>query len=266
MESLSQPEERCGSILGQEKLILGQSKEINEGIRKTFCDRLYSIQGGFNDSDSDIELLDLLTYKEFHFETERELNFMKKMDFFRLFHTNELSLSCMNQKKCILSFIKFLFPLKVNRFCLSNGSFQLKSIAVYLNKITRISSRVLEEISFRRFNINHQQLRKILVAFKLTKELKFIDCRISVLKILKFSDSLKNSEIMKLDFSQCGTLIRRDWNDYPLIFLNLIQGLSTSLHLKLSLSEITVNSTGIQESNAREILDANGFTNVKLAI
>ncbi|CAI2386272.1 unnamed protein product [Moneuplotes crassus] len=199
------------------------------------------------------------------FMSQETLAFAKKLNFFGSFIFEHFDLFSMKTKnKIIANYIKRSFPEKMTTLTVYSGSDLLPITSHVFNIIMRINSRVLKKIIIRNYKISIHQFKRIMASYKNVYETQFGGCKISVPTVFDLSQSMRNTKINHLEFVFCGNPELSDWKDNPQKFITLIQCLATSPDFKLSIKTIRVVYCGIESKKCRQILDENGFNDVKL--
>ncbi|CAI2368815.1 unnamed protein product [Moneuplotes crassus] len=161
------------------------------------------------------------------------------------------------------NFINSSFPQRVTGLSIECSKDPYLDILPISNLIFEVSSKVLEKINIHGFRISAYQFKRIMPCCKHLKKISFWRCDISIPSVFNFSQALKNTKIEMLDFSGSGYANFSNWDEGLEEFENLIQGLATSPELKISLREFIARIYEIKEEKIREILEENGFNNVK---
>ncbi|CAI2369907.1 unnamed protein product [Moneuplotes crassus] len=233
----------------REKLILTKDNIISKILSKSHYFNCFSYELDCEDSDDSRNNEDYDPYLELDFQSSHDRNYGKKNNFLSSFSVDLLD---------------FSFPQKMKALSINSHRDTSLKIPDTFNTIIRLSSRVLREIWVSNFCISAPQFKRLMVAYKHVHSILLDCCKISVPAVFDFSKLLKNTHIEKLDFACVGEPEYSDWEGNPQEFINLIQGLATSLDLKLSLRKIIATGCGVEMKKVRKILHQNGFYNVKL--
>jgi len=78
----------------------------------------------------------------------------------------------------------------------------LIGIQGYLPSIMEASYRVSEAIVLDSFIINEQQLKKVFMAARLTKEIEFVECKFRLPRLPEISKCLKSTTIKKITLNK----------------------------------------------------------------
>ncbi|CAI2378263.1 unnamed protein product [Moneuplotes crassus] len=167
--------------------------------------------------------------------------------------------NCSKRNKWILKFLRNSFPNQVYRFVLDSASPFGDSISYYFGDVIRISSKIQKEILLNKFCISFSQFKRLITAYKHLESVKITSCKLSIPTVADLHLALKNTHIQELDLYFCGAPKLSNWKDNPQEFKNLIKGLSTSEHLKTSLSKLTLKGCYIPHHKAEHLLLNTGF-------
>ncbi|CAI2369047.1 unnamed protein product [Moneuplotes crassus] len=188
------------------------------------------------------------------------------MSFLKDYYTqvNEFYLTFINRKKKhIINSFTSSFPKSVAHVRIDSKDRLLLNISLHFKGIIRISSRVLNEIDISSFRISQPQLKRFIVFYKHVQAIRFYSCKLSVSVVMDFTDLLKNTNIQILSFCYSAIPKHDHWETDLNEFINLIKSLATSKDLKKMLKYLSLTKSMAEPSEARKILDQNGFDKVE---
>ncbi|CAI2377770.1 unnamed protein product [Moneuplotes crassus] len=184
----------------------------------------------------------------------------------RYFSCIEFELFQNSQKECGL--VTIVITSRESQFILFNNSFRdpINLPTCYLDPIIRLNFRVLNKMCLECFCINFRNLKKFITSFRHVETLCILLCKLSIPEIPDFAKALNNTSIQKFKLCWSGLPNASNWVEDPQELTNLIQGLSTSPDLKLSLQEVDLRRCLPNETMARSLLEENGFGSAKVII
>ncbi|CAI2368926.1 unnamed protein product [Moneuplotes crassus] len=161
-------------------------------------------------------------------------------------------------------FLEFSLPNKTNfLYFYSSNKMDLKR-SNYLNFLLRISSKVLQIVSFESFCIGLSSLKRLVAAYKHVGGLRLWDCRLSIPSVPDFSKALSNCQIQELDLYRSRRSYNSDWGDNFNEFKNLVQGLASSPDLRLSLKEVNITHCEVNQDEVEQTFEENRLGGVKI--
>ncbi|CAI2372042.1 unnamed protein product [Moneuplotes crassus] len=167
-------------------------------------------------------------------------------------------------KRFVLNFLQSSFPNKIKSLDFgSSGQMDLKRCN-YLNSLTTLSSKVVREINFRQFSIGLPQLKRLVAAFRHVRTLCLGHCRLSIPSVPDLSKALKNCQIQEINLQGSGSPDCSDWENNLDEFENLVQGLASSLDLKLSLEKVFVTACGVTQNKVEQVFEENQLGEVNI--
>ncbi|CAI2372150.1 unnamed protein product [Moneuplotes crassus] len=134
----------------------------------------------------------------------------------------------------------------------------------YLNSLTRLSSKVVQQVHFSDFSIGLPQLKRLVAAFRHVRALGLRYCRLSIPSVADLSKALKNCQIQEIYLLESGNSDRSDWENNLEEFENLVQGLASSPDLRLSLEQVNVYNCGVTQNKAEHIFEENQLGGVNI--
>ncbi|CAI2372922.1 unnamed protein product [Moneuplotes crassus] len=194
--------------------------------------------------------------------------FAKKMKYTAMPELNQLSLNHFPpKKKTTASFVTTNFPRSVEHLVIDQG-FILKPIREYFTELIKIVPKVQQKISFRSFTINDREFKRIISAVRHVRRIFFAWCEISVTKVPDFSSALDKTRLEELSMQECsyGYGHKSNWEQNYLQFKNFIEGLGTSHDLKQSLKSLKLKFRMLTIGDIKNILNENGFEEVRLSL
>ncbi|CAI2367832.1 unnamed protein product [Moneuplotes crassus] len=208
-----------------------------------------------------------LGYNVFHFwiGEQNDEKFARKLRHLHFFDINRLIFHNIKDfNKHIFNFVDFSFPSKANCFlACSQSQIRLNNFRVFSSFI-RCNYKITESIVFKGFRFNERQLKRLITSCKHVTSLSLVSCKLSVPKAPNFSKALQNVKIKRLNFNESGKSYLSDWKTNLHEFKNLVQGLSFSPDLKLSLKAIYLRGCQIESNTAEEIFTENHFERVEI--
>ncbi|CAI2371493.1 unnamed protein product [Moneuplotes crassus] len=194
--------------------------------------------------------------------------FMKSLKCLKVFDIGYLTLGWIDSKNrsFVLNFLQSSFPNKIkNLYFKSDDQMDLKR-SNYLNSLTRLSSKVVEQVEFQNFSIGPPQLKKLVAAFRHVRTLRLEHCWLSIPRTPDLSKALKNCQIQKISLNGSGHSSRSDWWENYGEFRNLVLGLASSPDLRLSLEEVDVSDCGVMENDAKSFFGGKLFGGVNVIV
>ncbi|CAI2371156.1 unnamed protein product [Moneuplotes crassus] len=259
MEKLEEKE----TVIEQEKDILAKSKDRDYQI--WIAAFIHSITGSDHISEkrADFEASDLPNNVGFNLGESEVQNFVLKLKPNPLIDIDSLEFYgiTLRNKHFILD---LSFPDKVRdlSFCIKNeGGFD---ISYYFKQIVKISSRVLQKVSFYKFHIKESQFKRLLASFKHVKSFHLDSCKFRIQTVTDFSYALKRTQIANISLNSSGLGVFNDWKNKPEEFQNLVASFSTSPDLKLSLTTLCIVFCKLNSSEVLQLLKKNGFDKCRI--
>ncbi|CAI2369198.1 unnamed protein product [Moneuplotes crassus] len=250
----------------KEKLILKKTQKIAKDLR--VANYIYNYSRSYErhetyDSDEKNNATSLGLNIEV--DEQRNINFVKKKLFLYQVKMEILRLRRIEgRNKNIINLFTSSFPNTVSTF----GIYSIKdgglNISPHLLGITRVISRVLEEIDIMKFKISLPQFKRMMTSFSHICQVKIRCCKLSIPRIPEFPYQLKNTRIQHICLNHSGNTEFSDWRNNRHEFINLIKGLSTSPDLVQSLEQITLKYCEVELAEARKVLSQNGFRSINL--
>ncbi|CAI2371982.1 unnamed protein product [Moneuplotes crassus] len=266
MENLTEAIEE-GNIkkISLEKSVLSKTK--NQGV--TTCQSiLYKVlqDEEIEPSDPDSEEVSRSSHLYIWVDEIWDEKLLRSLKCLKVFDIDCLYLDEIGSKnrRLVLNFLQSSFPTRIKDLSFwSSGKMDLER-PNYLNSLTRLSSKVVREASFRDFSIGLPQLKRLVAAFRHVRTLVLRNCRLSILSVPDLSKALKNCQIQKIDLLGSGSLIKSDWENNFDEFENLVQGLAGSPDLRLSLEQVDVSNCGVTQNKAEQVFEENQLGGVNI--
>ncbi|CAI2372017.1 unnamed protein product [Moneuplotes crassus] len=200
-----------------------------------------------------------------HFKDLRDEKFVKSFKHLKFFDINQIWFHYFDSKnRHFVDFLESSFPNKTNYLCFKSRAKMDLNRSNYLSPLLRLSSKVTKEVSFYRFCIGFNQLKRLVAAYRHARVLVLWDCSLSIPSVPDFSKALTNCQIQDLDLIGSGSSNRSDWENSFGQFKNLIQGLASSPNLRSSLKKVDILRCGITQSAAKQIFEENQLGQVKI--
>ncbi|CAI2372008.1 unnamed protein product [Moneuplotes crassus] len=196
----------------------------------------------------------------------RDEKLLKSLKCLKLFDIDWLYLERIDSKnrRCALNFLQSSFPNKIKKLdFLSRGQMDLKR-SNYLNSMTRLSSKVVQLVSFKSFSIGLPQLKRLVAAFRHVRTLVLEYCCLSIPSVPDLSKALKNCQIQEIYLFECGDSSRSDWKNNFNEFENLVQGLASSPDLRLSLEKVNIFFCRVDQNKVEQVFEENQLGGVKI--
>ncbi|CAI2372239.1 unnamed protein product [Moneuplotes crassus] len=195
----------------------------------------------------------------------RDVKLAQSFKHFKFFDINSVGFGCVDSKnKHFGNFLESSFPDKTNHLCLYSWNKMDLKRSNYLNLLLGISSKVLQEVSFRSFCIGLPSLKRLVTAYKHARVLRLWDCRLSIPSVPDFSKALTSCQIQELGLDGSGSSDCSDWENNFHEFKNLVQGLASSPDLRVNLKEVVINGCCIKQNKAEQIFEENQLGGVKI--
>ncbi|CAI2380258.1 unnamed protein product [Moneuplotes crassus] len=231
----------------------------------------------YNADSSELELSqrDLISGKlnarskelSFCFEEIRDQMFVKKLCSISHFDVDSLTLSNIQKRnKYYDIFLDFSFPNKVNWFCIEAGYTKKQNIAYYFDRIIKISHKICINMVLCGFIIKGDQLKRLLSSFKHCKLFELFSCKLSIPNSFNLSQAMKNTKLETLMFYHCDFRLENCISEDRKELNSLIEGLGTSESLISSLKELDIRDCKICKKTILELLEQNGFGDVKILV
>ncbi|CAI2373159.1 unnamed protein product [Moneuplotes crassus] len=202
-----------------------------------------------------------------NFQKSYPKKFIKSLHLMKLFNVPKINLNYIGRKnKCILNFLKSSLPDEVHELCMHTGTSSNIPICYYFKQILRINHKVLKKVSFIRFSIKRNQLMRLMVSFKHVKVFCLSFCKLSIPEPFDLSKSMQNTQIVRIDLYNTGGKLQSDWEHNQEEFKTLIESLATSPALKTTFKEIDLTNCGLTKSEARLVVQNNGFEVLQVQI
>ncbi|CAI2371854.1 unnamed protein product [Moneuplotes crassus] len=266
MESLTTAiEEESTQIISLEKSVLAKTKKQEV----TTCQSiLYKVRPDeeIKQLDPDSEKVSQNSLLNIEVDEIRDEKLLKSLKCLKVFDIDCLYLTQIDSKNrlFVLNFLQSSFPnkIKILDFCCS-GLMDLKR-SNYLNSLTRLTSKVVQKISFGNSIIGLPQLKRLVAAFRHVRTLGLVWCRLSIPSVPDLTKALKNCQIQKIYLFGSGDSIRSDWENNFDEFENLVQGLASSPDLRLSLEEVDVRNCCVTQNKVEQVLKENQLGGVNI--
>ncbi|CAI2373062.1 unnamed protein product [Moneuplotes crassus] len=246
-----------------EKSVNCDTKEIDKILEKALWFNFLKNELTVEESESCLDT-DEIEEIDFTFKSYLTVKFYKKIHFTRCFYFGRVICEELRgtERKAIYSLYSS-FPKRVNSICMSACYDFTLNICHYFNEIMKRHHQVDQHLALIGFRISFRQLKRVIAAYSHVIAIYLDNCKITVSGIPNFTNSLKNTKIQTFSFNHQIDAENYSWDANPQEFVNLVQGLATSPDLRKSLSTIYTCNDEIQRDKVREILDENGFENVK---
>ncbi|CAI2371912.1 unnamed protein product [Moneuplotes crassus] len=266
MESIAKViEEEDTEIISLEKSILAKTKRQDitrcQSILYNGFPRLKEIKPLVSDSGE----ASRNNFLSFYCSDLRDVKLARNLKHLKFFDTYRILFVHVDSKnRHFVNFLESSFPNKTNDlgFCSRYGMGLDRSN--YLNPLLRLSSKVVQTVSFRSFTIGLPSLKRLVVAYKHVRVLRLICCKLSIPSVPDFSKALTNCQIQQLDLEGTGTAGLSGCGNNFYLFKNLIQGLASSPDLRLSLKEVVIYKCGVSQSEAEQMFEQNLLEGVKI--
>ncbi|CAI2371907.1 unnamed protein product [Moneuplotes crassus] len=206
-------------------------------------------------SELSIELYDICNVK-----------LLKSLKCLKFFDIHFLCLGQIDSEnnRFVLNFLQSSFPNKIRKLVFgSSGQIDLKRSS-YLNSLTRLNSKVVQQVLFRYFSIGLPQLKRLVAAFRHVRTLRLTYCRLSIPSSPDLSKALKNCKIQEIGLIGCGDSDRSDWENNFDEFENLVQGLASSPDLRLSLDKVLVYYCEVTQNKVEQLFEENQLGGVNI--
>ncbi|CAI2371932.1 unnamed protein product [Moneuplotes crassus] len=266
MESIPKAtQEEITQLISLEKSILSKAKEQDfrrcQSILYQICPKDREIKP-LNPNSEEAPKNSRLSMD---FSDLSDIKLAQSFDHFRLFDINLVNFFYAESKnRHFEDFLEFSFPNKTNELGFISGGGADMNKLNYLNPLTRLSSKVIQRVLFQSFCIGYPQLKRLVAAYKHVRELGLCFCKLSIPSIPDFSKALKNCQIQKLNLIATGSYGCSDWENNLDEFKNLVQGLSSSPDLRLSLKKVNIDMCEIIYDEAEQIFEANQLGEVEI--
>ncbi|CAI2359927.1 unnamed protein product [Moneuplotes crassus] len=262
-KSIRNLQERNTEIVSQEKYNLKKSEEQNF---QCCCSAYYNIFS----CEIDANLLDSHGKRQFGeidimFEAPQYLKYLQKLKLIKLTDITNINLiNIKNRNKHILNFIDFTFPSKASYMWVACSNSLNQNKSYYFNSLIKICYKVTQNAAFYNLTLSASQLKRLVAACRHVQRLSLGSCSLSVPRAPDFSRALENCKIERISLIGSGNTNSSNWKYNFDEFVNLIQGLSSSSHLRLSLSEVNLSSCELEQTKAKEIFIKNQLEGVKI--
>ncbi|CAI2383454.1 unnamed protein product [Moneuplotes crassus] len=259
-------EEENACIISLEKSVLEETKEQDITRSQSILHKIFPKKKEIEPLDSDSgEVSKRNSRLYIDFRDLRNAKLAQSFKHLKFFDTNFVDFGCVDSKnKHFCDFLESSFPDKTNHLCLYSWNKMDLKRSNYLNSLLRVSSKVLQRVTFDSFCIGLPSLKKLVTAYKHARVLRLWDCRLAIPSVPDFSKALTNCQIQKLGLDGSGCSDLSDWENNFHEFKNLVQGLASSPDLRLSLKEVVICNCGVNQIEAKNILEENQLGGVKI--
>ncbi|CAI2371989.1 unnamed protein product [Moneuplotes crassus] len=258
-------EEENAGIISLEKSVLAKTKKQDIARCQSILYKIFPEQREIQPLDSDSGEVPENRELYINPNTSRYMKLAQNFKYLKFFDTVSVSFDDVDSKKRhFVNFLESSFPDKTNRFYFHSSSKMKLKRSNYLNSLLRISSKVLQVVSFYHFCIGLPSLKRLVAAYKHVRVLGLWACTLSIPSAPDFSEVLSNCQIQKLDLSGSGCSYSSDLENNFDEFKNLVQGLVSSPDLRLSLEEVVICDCLINKDEAEETFEENQLGRVKI--
>ncbi|CAI2371934.1 unnamed protein product [Moneuplotes crassus] len=258
MESITEAiEEENTQIISLEKSVLTETKEQEV----TTCQSiLYKVlpDEEVEPSDPDSEEFSRNSGLRIRLDEICDGKLSKSLKCLKVFDIDCLTLGV------LFKFLTILIPKKTEELNFWSGDQMDLKRCNYLNSLTRLSSKVVQQVDFEDFSIGLPQLKRLMAAFKHVRALRLQYCRLSIPSVPDFSKALKNFQIKRIYLNGSGASDRSDWENNFDEFENLVQGLASSPDLRLSLKGVSVSDCGVTQNGVEQVFEENQLGEVNI--
>ncbi|CAI2366737.1 unnamed protein product [Moneuplotes crassus] len=189
----------------------------------------------------------------------------KSLKFLKFFNVKRVSLKISKMRnKHNLNFLDFSLPNKTNELVVYLFPEVKINRGTYFNSLIMMSSKITCVVDFEFFCLSLRQIKRFMAAYRHVEKLRIWYCKLSIPTVPDFSKALKNCQIQEICLMGTGGKSYSNWGDHPEEFINLIQGFSTSLDLRLSLREVSIWNCKVKQREAEEIFAENQLEGVKV--
>ncbi|CAI2371910.1 unnamed protein product [Moneuplotes crassus] len=257
-------EEENTEIITLEKSILEETKEQDINRCQSILSKIYPEKEEIKPLDPDSE--EVPENSELMIDL-RNAKLSKSLKNLKLFDINRIVFNYVNSKnKHFLNFLESSFPNKTNVLHFYSWNKMDLNRSNYLNSLLRLSSKVVQTVTIQYFCIGLPQLKRLVAAYKHTRGLVFLRCKLSIPSVPDFSKALTNCQIQKIGFEGSGNYYFSEWEDSPDQFKNLIQGLASSPDLRLSLKEVDIYCCRVTKNKAKRVFEENQLGDVEIIV
>ncbi|CAI2373130.1 unnamed protein product [Moneuplotes crassus] len=265
MESLTKTiEEENSQRISLERSILKEIKEKDV----TCCQSIY-----YNIFQREIETEPLVSDPESYRKSGLEIdlkdlryaNLVRSLKYLKFFDVNKFILYRADSKnKHFEDFLESSFPNTTNQLYFLSENWMDLNKPNYLNSLTRLSSKVIQTVTFESFYIGLSQLKRLVVTYKNVRVLALVHCRLSIPSVPDFSKALTNCKIQELDLHESGNSYCSEWEKNFGQVKSLTQGLSGSPDLRLSLKKVDFTDCGVNQNEVEKIFEENQLGEVEI--
>ncbi|CAI2367897.1 unnamed protein product [Moneuplotes crassus] len=139
----------------------------------------------------------------------------------------------------------------------------LTDVGGLLLRISKISHRILENITLDSFKISGSQLKRFFMLVKHVKCVRICFCKLNFTEVIDLDTCLKGTTIRKLLTTQLARSDYSDWENKPEGFSNFIESLSKS-DLKISLQTICIGEDSLRKAFIEQVLAGSELSHVDL--
>ncbi|CAI2360791.1 unnamed protein product [Moneuplotes crassus] len=179
-----------------------------------------------------------------------------------------LSLISVHQKpELTKSIMRRSFPEKVESFRFNNREADWSNpkkvnIGRYLKELAQALPKVTQKVSFRYFEINPPQFKKLLYLCRDKESVEFESCKIHLQEVPNLVKALEGCKIQTLNFYACGMSKYGDWVNNQHHLDNLINGLSQCDDLQNSLKGLSLDGNDMSKGAFRTVFEKYSFRNI----
>ncbi|CAI2384732.1 unnamed protein product [Moneuplotes crassus] len=258
-------EEENAGIISIEKSVLEETKEQNVARGQSILYKIFPEKIEIEPLDSDSEEVPENSELCIDFNDLRYVKLAQSFKYLKFFDINSINFSYADSKnRHFVNFLESSFPDKTNGLYFhSSNKMDLKK-SNYLNSLVRISSKVLQVVTFYHFCIGLPSLKRMAAAYKHVGRLRLWVCNLSIPSVPDFSEALSNCQIQKLDLNGSCCYDFSDWENNFDEFKNLVQGLASSPDLRLSLKEVNITHCEVKQAEVEQTFEENQLGGVKI--
>ncbi|CAI2372007.1 unnamed protein product [Moneuplotes crassus] len=266
MEIMRKPiKEKNSQAISVEKYILAETKEQDKSICENILYKHYLRQIEFKSLDSNSKEVSKRNGLYIHFTNPDDLKLSRSFKNLKFFDINQLTFDGVESKNMsFVEFLEFSFPDKTNQLYFGSCLQIDLNRSNYFKPLVSISTKVIQRVFFAFFRIGLPQLKRLLAAYKHVRVFGLQYCKLSIPNVPDLSKALINCQIQKLDLLRSGESDLSDWESNLDQFKNMIQGLSSSPDLRLSLTKVSINSCEVNQDEAEQIFEENQLGEVEI--